>query len=149
MKRYSLILADPPWSDACTLWPGARTTAGYGTFSENGRSVYAHRRALELSLGRPLAVGAKACHTCDTPACVNPNHLFEGTSKANAADMVAKNRQARGERHSQAKLTEQDVCEIRRRVASGETHRSVAPSFGVNERTINKIISGKRWGWLK
>lgn len=76
----------------CLEWTRAKNAKGYGHFKENGRTVNAHRRALELVLGRPLAPGMVACHTCDNPPCIEPTHLFEGTAAENAWDRELKGR---------------------------------------------------------
>jgi len=54
-------------------------------------------------------------------------------------------RLARGNRNGLAKLCEADIEEIRRRLASGETHVSVAYSFDVSKAAIGKISTGKTW----
>lgn len=51
----------------------------------------------------------------------------------------------RGENHTLAKLTWEQVREIRRRGAAGEIHRTIAADFGISRRTAGKIISGTRW----
>lgn len=49
----------------------------------------------------------------------------------------------KGERHYKAKLTEEDVREIRRR--SGESYVSLAAEFGVTSANISRIVSGYSW----
>jgi hypothetical protein len=126
----------------CWLWSGARTSSGYGVFSE-GRSVqtYAHRAFCEAVHG-PLGADTHVLHSCDNPSCVNPAHLWPGSRAANMADMCAKQRQALGERNAHARLVEQDVRQIRRDRRSGAalaTHYQVSPS------TISRVR--RRAGW--
>lgn len=84
--------------EACWPWTGRRQSkradgaGGYGCFIRGGKTVYSHRWALELTLGRPLGPRMLACHTCDNPPCCNPAHLFEGTFTDNFRDAVAKGR---------------------------------------------------------
>ena len=76
-------------SNGCWLWRGAADPRGYGFFWVNGKQIGAHRFSLSLKLGRlPL----QACHSCDVPACVNPDHLFEGSQQDNMRDCVSKGR---------------------------------------------------------
>jgi hypothetical protein len=79
--------------DECWLWL-ASTRARYGQIStRHGKPpARAHRVALEVKLGRSLLPGMDACHTCDHPLCVNPNHLFEGTAGDNLRDASRKGR---------------------------------------------------------
>ena len=90
---------------------------GYGVIRRNYKSVRSHRYAYFLK--HPLAVGnvnelkLHCLHKCDNRLCCNPNHLFLGTNYDNLVDKVAKERQARGEKHGMSRLTEAQVLEIR------------------------------------
>lgn len=64
---------------------------GYGAVSVNGKRMLAHRAAWEKING-PIQDGLFVLHRCDTPACINPKHLFLGTAKDNAQDMLKKGR---------------------------------------------------------
>ncbi|HJQ66362.1 MAG TPA: HNH endonuclease signature motif containing protein [Gemmatimonadales bacterium] len=94
--------------DACWEWIGCiqkglpKQGAGYGRIKlADGRQGWAHRLAYQIQNG-PLGPGECALHKCDNRRCVRGSHLFKGTKGDNAADMVAKGRQAQGERHSEA-----------------------------------------------
>ena len=79
-------------SSECWMWTGARTSAGYGNFTTaDRRNVLAHRYAFEQDKG-PIQEGLVVLHECDTPACVNPNHLRCGTQWDNVQDMFDKGR---------------------------------------------------------
>ena len=79
-------------SSGCWMWTGAKTSAGYGNFTTaDSRNVLAHRYSFEQEHG-PIKDGAIILHECDTPACVNPNHLRAGTQSDNMQDMVDKGR---------------------------------------------------------
>ena len=109
---------------SCWLWlAGTTGSLGYGSFwvPASGRMVAAHRVSWELTEG-PIPEAYLVLHHCDTPPCVRPSHLFLGTQLDNMRDMVAKRRNfqvthpetmARGESHGAARLTAQDVREIR------------------------------------
>lgn len=148
-------------TDACWIWTASRDTSGYGQIRVDGRLRRATHIAWELTYGAP-PTDDLLCHTCDTPACVNPAHLFPGDHQVNAADMVQKGRSAtgdrsssrryreprQGERHARAKLHDSDVYEIRRRSAAGESQRQLARAYGVAKNTIQRIVEGKGWAHL-
>lgn len=137
--------------DECWEWQAYRRRLGYGEFRigprVGGRAHLAHRVAWELTRG-PIPDGMQACHRCDNPPCVNPAHLFLGTANDNIQDMIRKGRKrlpdkpARGSGHGMAKLTEQQVYEIRH---SEGDQRECARRYGVSQGTVHLIRAGKIW----
>jgi len=78
---------------SCWLWMGKpRNEWGYGQMRVNGKKEYPHRFSYILHNGS-IPDGLVVCHSCDNPACVNPNHMFLGTHEDNMRDMRAKGRQ--------------------------------------------------------
>ncbi|MBA2684067.1 MAG: HNH endonuclease [Gemmatimonadaceae bacterium] len=110
----------------------------------NQRMVGAHRVAFYLTFGRwPLV----ARHTCDNRDCCNPSHILDGSYADNSRDMRERDRSAKGEKHSQSKLTERDVQDIRM-LAGLATPRVLADAFGVNINTIYDLKNRRSWKWL-
>lgn len=134
-------------TDSCWLWTGAHSSGGYGTFRLNGRTIRAHRFAYEVLVGT-IPAGLMLCHHCDTPACVNPDHLFAGTMADNVRDRDAKQRRIApcGEKNGFAKLTADQVREIRRRYVPRKVSlSSLAREYGVDHTTIHAIVRGENW----
>lgn len=69
--------------NGCLIWTAGTNGNGYGRLWVDGRMVYAHRRAWELTRGE-IASGALLDHTCHNKACVKPEHLRLATSQSNA-----------------------------------------------------------------
>jgi hypothetical protein len=110
------------------------------------RHTGAHRVSWELSHGK-VPVGLYVLHHCDTPCCVNPDHLFLGTDADNRADCVQKGRQARGTTSGNAKLTEQQVREIR--AYGRKDYALTAKLYGVSRATARRIAMKLSWSHLR
>lgn len=124
----------------CWLWTAFLTQAGYGQIGFNGSVQRAHRVSYELHCG-PIPDGLFVCHRCDTPACVNPAHLFLGSPKDNVVDMDAKGRR-QGKPPVDTKLTEDAVRHIRRREMGP---REYAKLYGVGRCAIYDIWADRNW----
>ncbi len=133
---------------ACWLWKGVQTHNGYGHFDARlrGQRYYrAHRYSYALHNG-DIPARMLVCHTCDNRFCVNPEHLYLGTSDDNNQEMMAKRRHAHGENTYCAKLTEDDVRAIREETG-GLTE--IGNKYGVDPTHIKRIISGEKWSHVK
>ena len=105
-----------------------------------------HRVVFELAMGKALPKELFACHRCDVPFCINPNHIFPGTAKDNASDMVFKGRNPHGEKHHSAKLTKKAAWDIRlRHRIYKETLKSLAAEYGVSVATVSAASDFKTW----
>jgi len=134
----------------CLIWTGDKDPCGYGRIRYKSKKVYpAHRLVYELENGE-IPLGLVIRHTCDNPSCVEPKHLIIGTQKDNVQDSVLRGRavRAKGEEHGRAKLTLQQVDEIRKRYKYGTTRSgafALSKEFGVTSGTIWAIAHNKLW----
>lgn len=139
----------PEPNTGCWLWAGPMSNKGYGVLNINYKQYRAHRAVYSYYKEVELAPDTYLCHTCDNKLCVNPDHLFEGTTQDNMDDMVSKNRQAKGSKNGGHKLFEPQVLEIKKFLKEGSSLNSLARKYGVSQRTISFIRDGVKWGWLQ
>lgn len=152
-------------SRGCWGWNGVKNAAGYGVMHSlriNGERsrLFAHRFSYEINFSF-IPEGLYVCHRCDNPECTRPSHLFLGTTADNTHDSMRKGRNSppprapqhfqnkdnwkRGSGHYAARLTEDQVREIR---GSSERTTDVAERFGVAKTTISMIRRGRTWKHL-
>ena len=132
----------------CWIWTGG-TSRGYGLIRvKGGKALRAHRVLWELHHG-PIPDGLSVLHKCDTPLCVNPQHLFLGTQADNLADASMKGRIARGQRAHFTKLTDEQVAEIRRCLSEGTPIKEIGRRFQIDPHTVRSLRDGLSWSWLK
>lgn len=130
----------------CWLWTAYVTRLGYGRFGMNGLALPAHRVSWMLHFG-PIPDGLFVCHRCDVRNCVNPAHLFLGTALDNAQDMMLKGRggQRKGEAHHRAKLTAEQVLDIRKQFLCGVRQSAIRRQFGISKAQVSKICRNQSW----
>lgn len=133
--------------NGCWLWQHARNVKGYGWLRYGGRMQLAHRMAWVLFRG-PIPDGLCVLHHCDTPACVNPDHLFLGSTTDNNADRHAKGRSrgATGEANGKARLRVGEVLQIREKFVAGAADCSaLAKQFGCSYWAVWDVVQGRTW----
>lgn len=132
------------------MWQASPGPTGYGQFfiRRGMPPQKAHRVAWTLSRG-PLPSDINVLHSCDTPGCVNPAHLFLGTHADNVADKERKGRGMKGGTHPQARLDAESVSMLREAYARGEPIKQIAEAFGVAQPTAHNAITGVTWAHIK
>lgn len=130
-------------SDACWPWLASCDSFGYGRFYDGKRVDGSNRVAWVLANGSlpdgDGHHGSCILHRCDNPKCCNPAHLFVGSIKDNNSDTAQKLR------HGRAKLSVEQVLEIRALSDQGVIQRVLAERFQVAPALIHFIVTRKIW----
>lgn len=140
LEKHSI----PEPNSGCLLWTASVSEFGHGQVRVDGKLRPAHRVSWEQVNG-PMPDHLFACHKCDVASCIEPAHVYPGTHRQNMDDMLARERQVRGEKNGQSKVTDEIVMQIRAR--SG-TNVEIAAEFGISETAVCVIRSGRRWKHL-
>jgi len=119
----------------------------YPRFWLNGKWISSHRFMYQYYFKININSNILICHSCDTPFCVSPYHLFLGTHDTNNKDRNNKNRQAKGEDFSFTKLTDDLVREIIIDVYNNKYQSvdQICNIYKVQRNTIVDIFNGKNW----
>lgn len=142
--------------NGCWEWIGARKEKGYGSFAYDKKNGHAHRYSYTTFIG-PIPKGMNVCHHCDNPPCVNPDHLWVGTTQENIDDCIRKGRHVpppvknwpalmRKIPHHWQKVDISTVLKIREALKIGGRNQSkIANEFGVSRKTVSRINTGENW----
>lgn len=130
-------------TDGCWTY-GITDAKGYGRMKIRGKFVLAHRFSFQIHWF-DVPPWVCVCHTCDTPSCVNPDHLFLGLRVDNNADAKEKGRLPSGENSPVCKLTDEQVRFIREEYKS-HTARELSQKYGVHPVHIQRVATGARRG---
>ncbi len=144
----------PQWSrveydtnGGCWLWSGPFSPDGYGQFAVgDGKTIRAHRAFWSKENG-DIPDGMVICHKCDTPRCVNPQHLRIGTQADNIRECVTKGRKQtpRGKHNRLSKVNVKMVLAIR---DDPRPQTVIAKEYGLCQATVSEIKRRLIWKWL-
>ena len=112
----------------------------------DGERRYGVHHLLCLVFYGPPPEGMECCHEDGIPDHNWVTNIGWGTAKKNAEDRIRHGVQTHGEDHGSAKLTQEQVIEIRSTWRSTEcTVASLAILYGVSWQSIYKILSDLAW----
>lgn len=137
-KRFNKMVIK---KEGCWDWNGFVRPDGYARiyFDGNNRSMGAHVASWMIKNKRIIKKGECILHECDNRKCTSPKHLYLGTHKDNALDMVNR------ERGPSIKLNFNKVKRIKKLLELNITIAEIAKIYDVNWATIYDIREGKTW----
>ena len=132
----------------CWIWTAATYRGGYGHFRRwvdgKWKMYKAHRYAYEAFKG-PLEAKLLVCHTCDNPSCVNPAHLFVGTSKENMEDMIKKGRKSISRNPKHKWLDREIVESMRRDFEQGMKQAEICIKYEHSRAQVSRVVLHQIW----
>ena len=147
---YRLLSRTVLTSNGCWMWTAAKAGRGYGVLRFRGRQWYAHRVSWVVYRGE-IPQNICVLHRCDTPGCINPEHLFLGSYQDNSRDASCKGRlpgnRTHGSQKPIAKLDETSVRRIRLLYYGGASIRAIQRQYhpALTWEGIKAAAIGKTW----
>jgi hypothetical protein len=148
-RRYFDEVVANHRGSACLIWPFSTTVRGYGTIRIGEKLFRVHRLMCEQEHGPAPSPKHEAAHSCGngSKGCVSKQHVSWKTREGNAADRVLHGNSGRGEKNKQAKLTIENVEDIRR-LRGIKTNREISAMFGISRGYVHHLQTGGKWAWL-
>lgn len=143
---YLHSMVDKSTDTGCWEWTGRLNNNGYGIISVGKGAVLMHRASWEVFCG-DIPDHLYVLHKCDNRKCINPNHLFLGSLLDNNRDARQKMRTFTDGRHFNARLTVDEVLEIKNMPSVSSD--DLASLYSVSRATINAIRSGRNWSHVQ
>lgn len=128
--------------NGCWEWLGHRDAKGYGEFWIFGDTYRTHRISYMLLHGF-IPSTLFVCHKCDNPCCVNPDHLFSGTSSDNMIDLIMKGLKP------DVKLNPSVVIEIRTAFNSGVKRKDLLSKYNISANCLNSLLRKEKWSFVE
>jgi hypothetical protein len=133
--------------DGCsTEWSFAKAPNGYGKYGQimfQGKLQGVHQVSFLIGNNlTELPKGMVVRHLCNCGhlGCFNFECLALGTKRDDVQDQIKAGTWQHGETHAQAKLSSEQIDEIRRLGELGNIHQQIADMFNCSRRNISKII---------
>ena len=136
-------MSDEPFG--CWEWTGIMINGRAYLYQSERPHLVRVTRWLYARMHDPIPDKGVIMHTCDRPPCVNLGHLVLGTQADNMRDMIAKGRALIGVRNPNAKLTEDDVIEMRALRIEGWKLADLAARYGIDFASVGNICRRKSW----
>jgi hypothetical protein len=136
----------------CWVWQGPVNHRGYGLSWHRSYAKQVHRSLYQVIFGKLASRWQYVCHSCDTPACINPLHMWIGSPADNQKDMQRKGR-GFGNRKKQPGRTRPNANAPRVNITPDEIRSLLAAAgvsqvhgaklIGISERTMRRHIAGE------
>lgn len=143
MRRNGVLQTIPGKLKAAVVGKHGYLRYGLNKHGAN-RPRFAHRLVLDAFVG-PAPAGCVCCHNDGNPGNANLNNLRWDTMKANSQDAIRHGSIARGERIGIAKLTADQVLEIR---ADKRPNTEISRHYGIDKGHVSHIKARHVWAHI-